>query len=148
MRTALLALLLLGITWSSAVAEDKTLEPLMTFSGSVEDAELLGKFSTAISTPQEFEELWKAWKLAGETPKVDFEKALVVVQTTSGSRLRVTVRLTDEGDLKVLGLATRDLRPGFRYVIVSVARDGVKTVEGKPLAAAEAAPPESKEEAK
>jgi hypothetical protein len=35
--------------------------------------------------------------------------------------------------LKVLALATRDLRPGFRYQILVVPREGVKTVNGKLL---------------
>jgi hypothetical protein len=30
-------------------------------------------------------------------------------------------------------MATRDLRPGFRYVIATVSREGVKTVNGKQL---------------
>jgi hypothetical protein len=30
-------------------------------------------------------------------------------------------------------MATRDLRPGFRYVIAIVSRKGVKTVNGKRL---------------
>jgi hypothetical protein len=30
-------------------------------------------------------------------------------------------------------MATRDLRPGFRYVIATVSRAGVKTVNGKKL---------------
>jgi hypothetical protein len=30
-------------------------------------------------------------------------------------------------------MATRDLRPGFRYEILVLPREGVKTVNGKPL---------------
>jgi hypothetical protein len=30
-------------------------------------------------------------------------------------------------------MATRDLRPGFRYVITTVSREGVKTVNGQTL---------------
>jgi hypothetical protein len=41
--------------------------------------------------------------------------------------------LDDKGNLSLLSMATLDLRPGFRYVIATVSREGVKTIEGKPL---------------
>ena len=43
------------------------------------------------------------------------------------------VKLDDKGDLRVVALATRDIRPGFRYAIKSVSKEGIKTVDGKPL---------------
>jgi len=43
------------------------------------------------------------------------------------------MQVTDKGDLAVLAIATRDLRPGFRYVVSAVPREGVKTVNGKDL---------------
>ena len=39
--------------------------------------------------------------------------------------------LDDNGDLTVLGLGTRDIGPGFRYVLGVVSRKGVKTVNKK-----------------
>ena len=56
-----------------------------------------------------------------------------MIQTTVGSRLNLILQLTEAGDLKVLGLATRDLRPGFRYAMATVPREGVKTVNGQAL---------------
>jgi hypothetical protein len=41
--------------------------------------------------------------------------------------------LEDNGNLMVLGLATRDFHPGFRYVLAVLSRTGVKTVNGKEL---------------
>jgi hypothetical protein len=32
-----------------------------------------------------------------------------------------------------VAISTRDLRPGFRYAIKSVSKEGVKTVNGQPL---------------
>jgi hypothetical protein len=40
---------------------------------------------------------------------------------------------TDKGDLQALAIATRDLRPGFRYAVLVVPREGVKTINGKEL---------------
>ena len=64
---------------------------------------------------------------------MDFGKEILVVATTVGSRLNLDTKLDEKGDLKVLALATRDLRPGFRYAIKSVGKEGVKTVNGKEL---------------
>jgi hypothetical protein len=50
-----------------------------------------------------------------------------------GKLLTLSASLDETGDLKALGLATRDLRPGFRYALISVPREGVKTVNGKEL---------------
>jgi ribosomal protein S12 len=41
--------------------------------------------------------------------------------------------LDEKGNLIVLGFGTRDLRPGFRYVLGTVRKDAVKTVNGKAL---------------
>ena len=49
--------------------------------------------------------------------------------------MRLAPALDEKGDLKVLGAATMDLRPGFRYVIAVVRREGVRTVNGRKLAA-------------
>lgn len=114
-------------------AEDQLISANEQWAGSVEDSGLLGKPPLAITTAKGWEAQWKAWKLEGEAPKVDFAKHFVVVQTTTGGKLNLRLKLTAEGDLKVAGLATRDLRPGFRYVLGTVPREGVKTVNGTPL---------------
>lgn len=134
-----LVLLMICATPSAVPAEDKMVEPQQTWKGSVEDRELLGKPPTVIATAAAWKAQWEAWKLADELPKVDFSKQLVVVQTTVGSQIRPILKLDDQGDLKVLGLATKDLRPGFRYVLVTVARDGVKSVNGLELPSDETA---------
>jgi len=82
---------------------------------------------------REFEDLWLAWKLPGPHPEVVFSSDLVAVQTTQGSKLRLSAALDDRGNLTVLGLATQDLHPGFRYVISVLSRKGVKTINGKEL---------------
>jgi hypothetical protein len=64
---------------------------------------------------------------------VNFDREIVLVARTAGSRLTLKASLDEKGDLKALGLATRDLRKGFRYVIISVPKEGVKTVNGKEL---------------
>src|SRR5262245_12328451 len=88
--------------------------------------------SGVIVSQKGWEKLAKAWSIK-EPAKVDFDKELLVVATTVGSKLNLSTKLDDKGDLKILAIATRDLRPGFRYAIKSVSKEGVKTVQGKEL---------------
>ncbi len=105
------------------------------WSGSMADLSLSKAVPEVILTEEGLKNLWKVWKIEGSMPKVDFSRNLIVVQTTRGSRLRLSATLDEKGDLKVLGAATADLRPGFRYVVAVLSREGVKTVNGKELAA-------------
>jgi hypothetical protein len=130
-----------GITlWGGAraVAQDEAqptkVPVLVLWRGSVDDENLLGEPPVVIGTQQELSDLWHNWKLAGEIPQVDFREVLVVVQTTRGGRLNLQVRHTN-GALDLLALATRDLRPGFRYVIGVIPRAGLKTIGDKELPA-------------
>lgn len=119
-----------------ALADDKKDPPKLTvdLAGSVDD-EKLAKGAPAggvIVSQKGWEKLAAEWGIK-DAPKVDFSKELLVVATTRGSKLNLTAKTDDTGDLKVLAISTRDLRPGFRYAIKSVNRDGVKTVNGKEL---------------
>jgi ribosomal protein S12 len=55
----------------------------------------------------------------------------MAVSTSRGSRLNTQANLADNGDLRIFGFGTKDLRPGFRYHIIVIKREGVKTVNGK-----------------
>ena len=89
--------------------------------------------SSVVTNARDFAKLVKAWKVAEEAPEVNFDREIVLVAKTAGSKLTLKASLDEKGDLKALDLATRDLRPGFRYVIISVPKEGVKTVNGKEL---------------
>jgi hypothetical protein len=114
-------------------AGQETVTPVREWSGSIEDLSLLKAAREFILSAKEFENLWLAWKLPGSSPEVDFSSDLVAVQTTQGSRLRLSAALDDRGNLTVLGMATRDLRPGFRYVIAVLSRKRVRSINGKEL---------------
>lgn len=85
-----------------------------------------------ITTAKAWEALRDAWQL-GNDKVVDLDKNLVLVGTTRGSRIAGKPVLNAEGDLRFAPISTRDLRDGFRYLIYVVPRQGVKTVNGKPL---------------
>jgi hypothetical protein len=113
----------------------KAMQLTKQWSGSVDDRALMKAAPEFILSAKDLEKVWQAWKVPGPAPEVDFTREFVLVATTPGSRLRLAATLDDKGNLQVMGMATRDLRPGFRYVMASVSREGVKTVNGKALAA-------------
>jgi hypothetical protein len=129
-----LALLALALGAPGVRADRKKLTPTKEWSGSVADEGARKEAPDCITSRKGLEKLWKAWKVAGKVPEVDFKKDLVVVVTGGGSKLRLAgVTLDEKGDLRVFGMGTLDLAPGFRYVLASVSREGVKSVNGKKL---------------
>jgi hypothetical protein len=116
----------------AAEAQKKNVEISKKFDGSVGDEKAMKP--DVITSARELEAIWKTWKIPGEMPKVDFKKDMVVAVYSVGSKLNMAgAKLDDKGNLEVLGFGTRDIRPGFRYVLGIVSRDGVKTVNGKAL---------------
>jgi hypothetical protein len=115
------------------VADPTPLKPTNTWMGSVDDKKLAKEMpeNGVITNAKDFEKLVKAWKVAEKVPEVNFDKEIVLVAKTEGSVLKLNPTLDEKGDLKALGFASRDLIPGFRYVIISVPKEGVKTVNGK-----------------
>jgi len=118
---------------SDALAQKNAVKPIKEWTGSVEDEKLAKGAPESITSAKGLEKLWKAWKLPDKAPEVNFTKEIVVVTTTEGSKLKLFAALDEKGNLRVGGLGTRDLRPGFRYVIATVSKEGVKTVNGKEL---------------
>jgi hypothetical protein len=114
-------------------ADAKPVKFTKEWKGSVADESKQKGAPEVIVSAKALEKLWADWKIEGKVPEVDFTKEIVVVGTTSGSRLNLSARLDDKGDLTVGGLGTSDLVPGFRYVIATVPREGVKTVNKKEL---------------
>ena len=118
-----------------ATAEDKQpAKATVDLFASLEDRDLQKEMpeSGVVASQKAWEKLARAWQIK-EPAKVDFTKEILVVATTTGSKMKLSTKLDDKGDLKILALSTRDLRPGFRYAIKSVSREGVKTVNGKEL---------------
>ena len=118
---------------SDALAQKTAVKPSKEWTGSVEDENLAKGAPECIASAKGLENLWKAWKLADKAPEVNFTKEIVILTTTEGSKLKLFAALDQKGNLRVGGLGTRDLRPGFRYVIATVSKEGVKKVNGKDL---------------
>jgi hypothetical protein len=84
--------------------------------GSIDDEKLAKEMPEkgVVTNFMDFEKLVKAWKVADKVPDVNFDKEIVLVAKTDGSKLTLNASLDEKGDLKPLSLATSDLRPGFR----------------------------------
>jgi hypothetical protein len=135
-RTVVIVLTLFprGSNVPPLVGQDPPKKPTVDLLGSVEDEKLEKEKPPGgvIVSQKGWEKLAAAWDIKDAT-KVDFARDLLVVETTRGGKLNLDTRLDEKGDLQIVALATRDLRPGFRYAIRSVPREGVKTVNGKEL---------------
>lgn len=110
-------------------------EVAQRWAGSIDNVDLmkLAPDGRVIRDAKSWEALREAWKLGDETKGVDFAKQLVLVGTTRGGRIGGEPRWGDQGDLQIAFISTRDLRPGFRYLILVVPREGVVTVNGKAI---------------
>ncbi len=117
-----------------AMAEKRKVLVTMTWSGSVADKKLMKDAPVCITSAKGLEKVWKAWKIKGKAPKLDFSEIMVIAAYSSGSKLSFADPTLDEnGNLDIVAFGTRDLKPGFRYVLGTVSKDGVKTVAGKKL---------------
>ena len=114
-------------------AEPSELKPEQTWQGSANDEAKARTVPKIITSAEKLAEAWKACERTDAVPAIDFRKYFAVVLTTNGSRVNPRVSLSEEGDLRAFGMETRDFRPGFRYVISTYPREGVKTVNGVAL---------------
>ena len=63
------------------IAEDRKIEPVREWSGSVEEARNERSVAPRVIThPESFEILWKAWNEA--VPEIDFSKSIVIAEAT------------------------------------------------------------------
>ncbi|NNE92692.1 MAG: hypothetical protein HKN23_13680, partial [Verrucomicrobiales bacterium] len=109
---------------------EKKAEEEQEWTGSVDDEALAEDAPIVVSNPAEWKALWEKWKFAEKLPELDFSKKVAVVQTTRASKIKLQISLEKEtGVLSVRSMSTRDLRPGFRYVIATFPREGIKSVE-------------------
>lgn len=130
----LAALGLAALAVPAARAEKKQIRTTRMYSGSVENEKLIKGVGEVITDAKQFQRVWELWKIGTKMPTVDFTKELVLVVHSRGGSLRLAnVTLDEKGNLQALGFGTLDLRPGFRYVLATVPRAGVKTVNGKAL---------------
>jgi hypothetical protein len=114
-------------TWSGKLA-DNTLRKHEPADGFVLDQENWAK-------------LWKAWRGQENLPALDFQKQMVLVFTAEGpNNVGCTPTRDNAGNVRADAMSTLIGGPGFGYLILCIPREGVKTVNGKPLPGVKVAP--------
>lgn len=95
-----------------------------------------------IADAASWSKLWQAWRGGEPLPKVDFDKELIVFCTTSSpNSCGINLSRDEQGDLKITSESTligSDAKT-FDYQIGLIARAGIKSIEGKPIAPGNAA---------
>jgi hypothetical protein len=114
----------------------RRLEILQQWQGVSHNSELLqqGPEQPFILTSDEWQRVWKLWRPDEDVPKVDFDSDLVLVATIRGpNRLRGGAFLDQQGNVGLILSSTRVAGPGFGYLLLQVAREGIRSVNGKSL---------------
>jgi predicted small integral membrane protein len=126
-------IIVLALATNAIAEERKPLETLKEWRGDNPNEALSKDAPKFITNSKDLEKLWKSWDIKEKLPEIDFSKELLLIETTRGSRLNLKATLDEKGNIQALGLATRDLRPGFRYVMITVSKTGVKSINGKAI---------------
>ena len=113
-------------------------EPTARWQGMVDD-DSIRKFAPEegfLANAKSLEKVWKAWRPNEGVPTVDFSKEIILVGIVGGpNRVQIQPSLDKKGDLQFVVLGTLVDGPGFGYLFLKVSREGVKTVNSKPLKA-------------
>src|SRR5262249_3297959 len=128
---------------STAHAEDKVIKPGKEWKGTFPEAKDEPLMREAprtgdVTHPDAGAKLCKAWGIEKVRQEVDFKKQIVLVSVAGGAANTwqdTGLKLSDKGDLVVTNSVTQRGSAGFIYLIQVVDRDGIKSVNGKALAA-------------
>lgn len=132
------AICFMALLSSLTFAAAPVVEPTGMWSGKIKDESLskLAPQSGFIGDAETWKKLWTAWRPGEESPKVDFAKELILVGTVPGPNLVIMQpHIDDVGNVKFIVGGTKIGGPGFGYKLINMGRDGVKTVNGKPIEA-------------
>ncbi|MFP4055041.1 MAG: YbhB/YbcL family Raf kinase inhibitor-like protein [Phycisphaerae bacterium] len=117
----------------------KLAQPGEGIAGTVKDDDLkkLAPDGQAIVQADRLAKLLKAWGAEDPNWTTDFSKNFVVVATADGPNRVLLGTKKEDGNLKITAGSTLMAGPGFGWAMKVVSREGVKTVNGKPLPAAD-----------
>lgn len=114
----------------------KKLTPAAQVSGS-KGADEMGQLGAlqadVITVASQLNDLWRNWNINDNMPTVDFQKQAVIISVTPGSQLAPTFNLDEKGNLIAITNQSKDMQPGFRYVISVINMEGVKSINGRAI---------------
>jgi len=116
-----------------AGATDVELKPMREWKGEAGPGVEKGSTRSVILSSEEYEKLWKGLGLDRSPGAIEFSTEFAVVSTSRGSGIAFRLRDEGEGKLKVMSIATRDIRPGLRYAIAVISRQGWQEVNDTKL---------------
>lgn len=125
MRILLLSTITAGLSLAVTLSAAESLEPTQHWEGSARNEGAVQSIPKVITSAVQLKKAWNGCERTDPVPEIDLKKFVVVVETTTGSKLHLRARITD-GELSTFGMATRDIRPGLRYVIATFPREGLK----------------------
>jgi hypothetical protein len=93
-----------------------------------------------IADEKAWAKLWRAYRGSDELPKIDFDKQMILDRVGNDPNVMGVIHdelmLNEKGDLKVDFFSTqvKYINPKTcRYVFLLISREGVKSVNGKPV---------------
>lgn len=137
-RTFLFVLLILcvgTVSESRARAEDKKVEPVKVWAGLLDEKKLteLAPAKGYVTSEAALKKVWETWRPGEKLPEVDFTKQVVLVNLCGMYPPKYELKVTAEGDLKVVVIPLVPPRRGYGYGIAVVERSGLKTINGKAI---------------
>jgi hypothetical protein len=112
------------------------IRPERTWGGVLPDVALrrVAPASRVITEERTFAAVWEAWRPGERRPPIDFTRSIVLVETMEGPN-RMFIRLSDDGRGNVTTQSGGTLigGPGFGYILAQVRREGIRTIDGRPL---------------
>ena len=127
-----LSLVSLGMSDEGGKAHEE-LKPIREWKGEAGAGVEKGPIRSVILSSEEYEKLWKELGLDRSPGAIEFSTEFGVVVTSRGSGIAFRLRDEGQGKLKVMSIATRDIRPGLRYAIAVISRQGWQEVNDTKL---------------
>ena len=116
---------------------DEVIKPLNEYSGKVANQMLIMKMprSAVVQDQRAWNQLWKAWRPNKPIEKVDFQKQIVLVETTVGpnSILASGLFLKEGGDLRYSLNKSKNEGTGFSYLMMVIPKANVNSINGQIL---------------
>lgn len=129
----------LALVAAAPLAKAAEISPIARWAGQV------GKVGSGDSgyfcSPDALQAFWRNWQIAQPQPDVDFARQLAIFHMGSGGPHLMSLRREEGGDLVAEFVQTPTASRYPNYLIVTVPRDGIISLNGTPLACPEPAAP-------
>jgi hypothetical protein len=118
-------------------AKRTSVRPVVSWKGIVEEDTVRDKIRASVVTDEAtFQNLWKALKKKDDRPDIDFERAFVVVETSTDQILSICFEVDAKGNVtEGVGQAAKLKGRGFSYFAAVFPREGIQSYKGNAIKA-------------